>query len=198
MQEIFDAFITSYIKDEIGICENLFSHELALHLQENIIQLNAADLMKPAGIGNEQIVNHDLLIRKDKIYWLDRKNENLFENAFLNIIDQFIIYLNTTCYTGITGYEFHYAIYEKGSFYKKHLDQFSNNKSRKFSLIFYLNTEWVIADGGELRVYTTPPTQDIAPTFGKCIFFKSDTLLHEVLLSNNIRMSITGWLKNDA
>ena len=198
MQEIFNAFITNYIDNEIGICENMFSHELALQLQDNITQLNAADLMKPAGIGNDQMINHDLLIRKDKIYWLDRKNENPFENAFLSIMDQFILYLNATCYTGITGYEFHYALYEKGSFYKKHLDQFSNNKSRKFSFIFYLNTDWVSSDGGELRVYTLPLTQDISPTFGKCIFFKSDTLLHEVLLSNNVRMSITGWLKNDS
>jgi Rps23 Pro-64 3,4-dihydroxylase Tpa1-like proline 4-hydroxylase len=50
--------------------------------------------------------------------------------------------LNATCYTGITDYEFHYTLYEKGSFYKKHFDQFRNNDSRQYSMIMYLNTNW--------------------------------------------------------
>jgi SM-20-related protein len=47
--------------------------------------------------------------------------------------------MNETCYAGITGYEFHYAFYEEGSFYKRHVDQFQNNQGREFSMITYLN-----------------------------------------------------------
>jgi len=55
---------------------------------------------------------------------LDRGHENEYENDFLDQIDDFIKYLNRSCFAGITSYEFHYSLYEIGSFYKRHLDQF--------------------------------------------------------------------------
>lgn len=150
---------------------------------------------KDAGIGNDALLFKDKLLRSDKIYWLDRAHDDVDENLFFDLMDNFVGYLNTTCYTGITGYEFHYALYEKGSFYKKHLDQFRSNKSRAFSMIMYLNTEWTEKDGGELCVYHHDHRQNIAPTNGKCVFFKSDELEHEVLITHALRLSITGWLK---
>ena len=104
-------------------------------------------------------------------------------------------YLNSTCFTGIKSYEFHYALYEKGAFYKKHLDQFKTDNGRAFSMIIYLNESWKIEDGGELKIYQTTEIQLIAPENQKCVFFKSNELEHEVLLTNVSRMSITGWLK---
>ncbi len=35
----------------------------------------------------------------------------------------------------------------------------------------------------------------LRPTQGKAVFFKSNELEHEVLLTNQTRISITGWLK---
>ena len=85
-------------------------------------------------------------------------------------MDDFVNHLNSTCYTGITGYEFHYALYEKGSFYKKHLDQFKNTASRQYSLIMYLNDDWQEADGGQLCVHHHDHLQNISPNNGKkCI-----------------------------
>ena len=112
-------------------------------------------------------------------------------------MDAFILYLNTTCYTSITSYEFHYTMYEKGDFFKKHLDQFKNNDSRKFSFIIYLNQNWIAADGGELLIHHQHSEQHISPQNGKSVFFKSNELPHEVLITNKSRMSITGWLKSD-
>ncbi|WP_218972254.1 2OG-Fe(II) oxygenase [Labilibaculum filiforme] len=140
---------------------------------------------------------HDKLIRSDKIYWLDRKHRDKHEDSFFDLMDRFVVYLNQTCYTGITGYEFHYALYEKGTFYKKHLDQFVNNKGRAFTMIMYLNIDWKQGDGGELCIYHLDHNQNIAPINGKCVFFKSSELEHEVLLSNQPRLSITGWLKTN-
>jgi SM-20-related protein len=137
------------------------------------------------------------LIRNDKILWLDPTNKNATELKFFTLMDAFILHLNQTCYAGITGYEFHYTIYEKGSFYKKHIDQFQNNSDRAFSMILYLNIDWTIADGGELCIHHADHIQNISPTNGKCVFFKSNFLAHEVLLSNAPRLSITGWLKTN-
>lgn len=130
------------------------------------------------------------------IYWLDRSHNDQNENDFFDLMDEFVHHLNITCYTGITGYEFHYAMYEKGSFYKKHLDQFRNNESRQYSMIMYLNEDWTEGDGGELCIYPKDEaSQNISPVNGKSVFFKSSELEHEVLVTNKTRLSITGWLK---
>lgn len=109
-------------------------------------------------------------------------------------MDDFISYLNLTCYMGITGCEFHYTLYEAGSLYKKHIDQFKENESRKFSMISYLNSDWKAEDGGELIIYNLNMEQEVTPTTGKTVFFKSNEMQHEVLLTNERRVSITGWL----
>lgn len=195
MEKIFDCLIDSFIEDKVGIAENFLSISLAAQLKENLITLFENKKLLNAGIGNNVVVNQDKLIRSDVIYWLDRKHENQYENDFFDLMDEFVLYLNQTCYTGITGYEFHYTLYEKGTFYKKHIDQFQHNGSRQYSMIMYLNAGWKAEDGGELRIYHADEEQNISPDNGKSVFFKSSDLAHEVLLTNKQRMSITGWLK---
>lgn len=195
MEKIFDCLIDSFIVDKVGIAENFLSVELAAHLKENLIALFENKKLLNAGVGNDVVVNQDKMIRSDVIYWLDRKHENQYENDFFDLMDEFVLYLNRTCYTGITGYEFHYTLYEKGTFYKKHIDQFQHNGSRQYSMIMYLNAGWKTQDGGELRIYHADEEQNISPNNGKSVFFKSSDLAHEVLLTNKQRMSITGWLK---
>jgi SM-20-related protein len=56
----------------------------------------------------------------------------------------------------------------------------------------YLNT---VVSGGALRIYQGAGWLDIAPDAGNSVFFKSDKLEHEVLVTHLPRMSITGWLK---
>jgi SM-20-related protein len=63
-------------------------------------------------------------------------------------------------------------------------------------MISYLNSDWQPADGGELMIHQENRNQKLR-TQGKTVFFKSDELLHEVLVTQNTRMSITGWLKCD-
>ena len=195
MQNSFDTLIDSFIRDKVGIADNFLSIKLAGRLKQNLLGLFAQQHFKQAGTGNNTELNHDQLVRSDHIYWLDRAHNNSSENDFFDLMDQFVSYLNNTCYTGITGYEFHYALYPEGSFYQKHLDQFRNNESRKFSMIMYLNPGWETTDGGELCVHQNGGRQNISPESGKGVFFKSNELLHEVLLSHKARMSITGWLK---
>jgi SM-20-related protein len=86
-------------------------------------------------------------------------------------------------------------LYESGSFYRPHFDQFEDDAKRQFSMISYLNANWELKDGGELKIYQDNNNQTIAPTQGKTVFFKSHDLEHEVLVTNERRMSVTGWLK---
>lgn len=195
MNEQFDLLIDSYLSDQVGIAPSFLTQALSAGLQQNIIQLQKDQLMTTAGIGNEEVKDKGQKMRSDKIYWLDKKHDNEFENQFLQQAEDFIERLNNTCYTGINAYEFHYAVYEEGSFYKRHKDQFKNNDHRKFSLITYLNENWLPTDGGQLQVYQNDTMQQIQPLSQTAVFFKSDETEHEVIKANRSRMSITGWLK---
>jgi SM-20-related protein len=195
LEKLFEALITDFIRDKVGIAENFLNPDLALHLKENLVALFAKNKFHTAGTGNSAAIHQNNANRGDSIYWLDQTHNDPFENEFFKLMDSFILFLNTTCYTGITGYEFHYTLYEKGRFYKKHFDQFRNNDCRQFSMIMYLNSNWQKADGGELCIYHERAQQTISPEIGKLVFFKSNELLHEVLTTNVPRMSITGWLK---
>lgn len=197
LQTIFESLIDSYVDTKVGQADHFLNTTLAANLKANFASLYSKQEFHQAGIGNNAVQQHDNLIRSDKIYWLDRRHNNPHENDFFDLMDQFVLYLNATCYTGITGYEFHYALYETGAFYKKHFDQFKDDHGRAFSMIMYLNTDWVAADGGELCVYHSDHVQSIAPRNGKCVFFKSRELEHEVLITHRPRWSITGWLKTN-
>ena len=193
----FETIIESFIKDNVGIDDHFISNDLSQHLKQNLLNLYEKKQLVAAGTGNNNKLSHNLDVRSDLIYWLDRKHENQHENDFFDQIDDFIKYLNRSCFAGITSYEFHYSLYEIGSFYQKHLDQFKNNTNRKYSMISYLNEAWQEKDGGELLIYQNYNDKKINPTQGKTVFFKSNELQHEVLVTQKKRMSVTGWLKRD-
>lgn len=195
MNNAFDTIINSYLQDNIGIDSNFLSIPLANGLHQNILQLQQDEQMQHANIGNDMIKDNNQKIRSDKIYWMDKSHNNAFENEFLQLAENFIEHLNSTCYTGINAYEFHYAVYEEGTYYKRHKDQFKNNNSRKYSLINYLNHNWLEQDGGQLLVYQNDGVQKIQPQSQTAVFFKSSEMEHEVVLAHRQRMSITGWLK---
>ena len=195
MNNQFDILIDSYLDNKVGIDTGFLSDRLSEGLHENIMQLQKEELMTSAGIGNEEEKDINQKIRGDKIYWMDKSNNNSYEQEFLELAEDFIGHLNSTCYTGINSYEFHYAVYEEGSFYRRHKDQFKNDSNRKYSLINYLNKNWMEEDGGQLLVYQEEETQKVLPNAQTAVFFKSDEMEHEVTKSNRKRMSISGWLK---
>jgi len=191
----FEQLISGFLEKRVGISNEFLNKELASQLRKNLKDLYENEALQLAGIGNDHLYNQNKDIRRDKIFWLEKKSENLFEQEFFKLIDDFVHYLNSTCFTSIKSYEFHYALYEKGAFYKKHIDQFKSDDRRVFSIIMYLNDTWTENDGGELKLYLDAGIEIISPTNQKCVFFKSNELAHEVCQSNVPRMSVTGWLK---
>jgi len=194
MTTSFDRLIDSYLDTRVGIAGEFLSPALSAGLHENVLQLQQDGLMTAAGIGNDE-KDHKQKTRTDKTYWLDKSHNNAFEQEFLQLAEDFIGRLNESCYAGINAYEFHYAVYEEGSFYKRHRDQFKTDDNRKFSLISYLNKDWLEEDGGQLLLYQDGGIQTILPHAQTAVFFKSDEMEHEVTKANRARMSITGWLK---
>ncbi len=192
MREDFESLIDDFLENRVGVCEDFIDYKLSHDLTSNLVFLYREEELKHAGVGNRDRSVVDPNIRSDKIFWLDKNKLQKSEELFFALIDSFVLYLNRTCFAGIKSYEFHYALYEKGTFYKKHIDQFKTDHGRAFSMIIYLNEEWIKKDGGELKVYKKAEVQLVSPDNRKCVFFKSDELPHEVLMVNKSRMSVTG------
>lgn len=196
MEEKFEPLIAGLLDNGFGSLDDFISPQTVAGLRTHLLHAHDTGLTHAAGIGQKLDKQNDKKVRGDEILWLENDTVNPFERAFFDQVDEFILYLNRSCYTGINDYEFHYAYYEPGSFYKRHLDQFKNNQDRKFSLVTYLNEDWLSSDGGNLSMYMEEGEETILATGGRSVFFKSDEIEHEVHPSDTrYRLSITGWLK---
>ncbi len=122
-------------------------------------------------------------VRGDFILWLDEEHTNEAESLYFDRINDFVHYLNRTCFLGIQDKEFHYALYPEGTFYQRHLDTFQNDSRRKLSMVCYLNEEtWQADFGGELTIYTQETAAETAlnilPSQGRMVIFESQMLDH--------------------
>lgn len=183
---INDIYLNGY-----SITPNFFSETEIFTLISTFNQKK--NNLKKASIGNNNLKNINPEIRADKIVWLD--NNEISISFFYEFINELTIQLNRKCYLGINFNEFHFAVYNKGDFYKKHKDAFNNSDERKITIITYLNENWLKEDGGELVIYTENKTLKIEPKAGTVVIFES-FMEHEVLISNTNRISLTGWLKS--
>jgi len=195
MEAKFEELIEGFVTGDIGISEKFLSISLAAALHQNLTRLNDGGFMIKAGIGNGGVKDTNNKVRSDSTCWLQAGSKDDAELEFMEHITHFMEHLNRTCYTGLNACEFHYALYEQGSFYTRHKDRFKNDDNRKYSMISYLNTDWCEQDGGQLLIHRGDTTQSISPDNQKAIFFQSDVLEHEVAIANRSRMSVTGWLK---
>lgn len=193
---------------EHGFCvmDNFITQATVLALANEISSLDSASQMHEAGTGQAQITINKQL-RGDSIYWLNEANSSVTQKIYLAQMELLRIALNQHLYLGLFALESHLALYQAGTGYGKHLDQFQKNNTRssdqavrKISCILYLNQHWIEANGGYLRFYhnqpgetTDAPYLDIAPLGGRLVLFLSDTFYHEVLLTNKARTSLTGW-----
>ncbi len=191
----YENLIQGLLEKGFGSVDRWFSAEELADLRKSLLQRYANDKFHNAGIGDQAHLQVLKAVRKDQIYWLDPSNANTIETLFFEKMEAFVQYLNRTCYAGIQEYEFHYAVYEKGAYYKKHVDQFKTDARRQFSFVCYLTECWEQGDGGELLLYLDKEIVKIEPLEGRTIFFSSE-LPHEVLLSHQQRLSLTGWLKS--
>lgn len=197
-QNQFEGLIQGLIDDEYGCCNDFIPPITVAGLRANIQILSTSEKMKPSGFGNKIDFQTNNSIRGDKINWIEEQSTNPFELIYLKKIEKFILFLNRTCFTSIKSFESHYSSYEKRSFYKRHLDQFKNEKGRKYSIVLYLNQDWKEEDGGLLSLYPKGGEQiNISPLGGRMVLFRSDEMEHEVHSSSTRnRRSIAGWLKD--
>ncbi len=196
LNPMYEKVIIDLLEQQFSIVDDFFNFKEIEDLRALLLEKYNEDEFRKAAIGNqfsEQIIKS---IRGDFISWIDENNLLPEEKVFFNKIDDFTNYMNRTCFLGIQEKEFHYAVYPKGTFYKKHLDTFQNDDSRKLSIVCYLNDEdWKPEFGGELVIFKPLEEIKVYPLKGRVVIFESQVLEHEVRQVEQMRLSITGWLK---
>jgi len=190
----FDRIADGLANDGISVIDDFLSKEEAIGIVNTGEFKNGLLRFKKAEIGKSQgkHINED--VRGDYIQWVDPTNAVPPIQLYLGRLSQLKTFLNQSLFLSLKDLELHMTIYPKGSYYKRHLDQFRKDDHRKLSVICYLNKNWKENEGGQLRVYLPDQTKDLFPTAGKLVCFRSDLLEHEVLPATRERLSLTGWL----
>lgn len=149
------------------------------------------------GRGQERTLQDD--IRQDQVRWLDPGQLTEGQQVYWEKMETMRLMLNRHLYLGLFDYEAHLAVYPRGAFYKRHLDQFRGLGLRTVSSILYLREGWTEADGGQLRLYLNGESKDdfrdIFPVAGRLVMFMSADFYHEVLTAHRERWSVTGWFR---
>lgn len=149
-----------------------------------------------ARIGRNENLLAEKTIRSDKITWLEPEMGEPVQH-YLMQMENIQRAVNREFFLGLFEYEAHFASYGKGAFYKKHLDAFKENISRRLTTVLYLNDNWTAEDGGELIIYDLDDKKlaTVAPQGGRLVIFLSEQFPHEVLPTNKERISIAGWFR---
>ncbi|TOQ72502.1 2OG-Fe(II) oxygenase [Vibrio parahaemolyticus] len=187
MNKLIDALAT----DGYYIWDDFLSEEEVTQLRDCI-----PDNWKKARIGRNDDVTRIESIRSDKIQWLKPAMGQPIAN-YLSKMEEIRQEVNRHFFLGLFEYEAHFAKYEKGDFYQKHLDCFKGNENRRLTTVFYMNESWSEEDAGELVVYdlNDKEIETIPPRGGRLLVFLSEQFPHEVLPTNAERFSIAGWFR---
>jgi len=145
------------------------------------------------GRGDGQAVREG--IRGDRIQWIE-PGQSAACDLYLGALDALRLQINRALFLGLEDFEGHFALYPPGAFYQKHLDRFRDDDRRAISAVLYLNRDWPVTQGGELRMYFADErTLDLSPLAGRLVVFLSGEFPHEVLPASHDRLSLTGWLR---
>jgi SM-20-related protein len=177
----------------VSIIEHALPDAMIASLRESF----ASRTFRPARVGPPGLASERPALRNDEISWIEETDlRGEAERDLFSFLEGLRLELNRTLYLGLTDFEAHYARYDKGHFYAKHVDRFQSDGARTISVVIYLNEAWTPGDGGALRLHLSPSV-DVLPKAGTLVCFTSDDIEHEVRPSNRPRMSIAIWFRRD-
>lgn len=188
------SWVDQLSEDNFLVIDDFVPEGLYARLKDFFLEKLQDDQFAQAGVGS--IFNNQLVtsIRRDYTYWIDKQRDEALA-PFFSLVEEMLSNLNRYCYLSLSGYEFHFAHYPKGSFYKRHLDQFKGRNNRMISVIIYFNDNWQKGNGGELKLFREDGSEVlIEPVAKRCVLLRSDCVEHEVMETQVSRFSLTGWL----
>lgn len=190
----------SVIADDLAargwsIQENWFPPDLVDALLRDLLICQEKGQLKHAGIGRGQQNLVAAEIRNDETIWLDGQSDA--QNEYLRLMDALRTSLNQKIFLGLFEFEAHYALYQPGGFYKKHVDALKGQRNRIVSTVTYLTPAWQDRDEGHLVLYDSKDNEltRVLPRSGTLAVFMSEDIPHEVLPPRRARASIAGWYR---
>ena len=192
----FDAIAQALQTSGWILIPHYLNADLAAQLHARAVDLHS--YYRPAGVGRGDELHENHRVRTDSIFWLEPGNP--VDWLWLQVMESLRLALNQRLFLGLFEYESHYACYQPGSFYRRHLDAFRGEGNRVVSVVLYLNRSWDLADGGELVIYPDEAPQGLCfpPEESSLAVFLSEEIPHEVLPSLRTRYSIAGWFRMNA
>lgn len=189
--------IDNLVNRHYAVIPSFLSPRLLQDLHAECLNYHSEGLFKSAHIGRGVNQQQQVAIRNDRIYWL----EHHFPagGRYLALMTELQQLLNEQLFLGLRSFESHYAYYEVGSFYRRHIDRHRDNDARMITAVCYLNPVWPADAGGELLAYDAQNELLFrqAPLGGTLVLFTSPHIPHEVLPATQPRLSLTGWFRRD-
>ena len=187
----FDTILAAFYQHGWVWLPNFLNHDLnAALLHEAQHQAN----LTPAGIGRQSAHQLNPQIRRDATQWFD--GQSAAQQQYLALMAQLQLIFNRRCFLGLFDFECHFARYNKGDYYQKHVDAFSGRSNRVLTTVLYLNN---VPSGGELVIYDENEVEltRVLPQAGLLVTFESERFPHQVLPAEFERFSIAGWFRKD-
>jgi SM-20-related protein len=192
----FDTAAASLAADGWCVLHGLLSAAQTLALAHECMAMHDAQQLTPARVGADR---DRTLLRGDSTRWFESATLSAPQQSFTERIDELRIGLSRSLMLGLVDSESHYAVYQPGTGYARHLDQLRNDDARVVSAVFYLNEAWQESEGGALRLHMADHShRDIYPHAGTLLLFLSAQFEHEVLPATRDRMSIACWMRQRA
>jgi SM-20-related protein len=194
MNETLERIVDGLAEQGYAVIDNFLEPEEVKAILGLEAFHDATASFKKAGIGKNQDLQINEAIRGDYIQWVDRNTAPAAVKVYLDKLQALIQAVNRGLFLSLKDYEVHMTVYPPGSFYKRHLDQFKKDDHRKLSVICYLNEDWHMEHGGQLRMHLPNEIVDFLPLAGRLVCFRSDQIEHEVIAGTRERRSLTGWM----
>jgi SM-20-related protein len=193
-EQQWHGWLDQLAENDFVFVDNFIPDELYQNIKQYFLSLVNEQEFAKAAIGSSEQRQVESSIRGDFIYWLDQQKDREV-GALFALFDEVMQNLRQYLFISLSDYEFHFALYPPKTRYEKHLDQFQGKNNRVISMLIYLNEDWKPGDGGELKVYQKDGSEVlIEPLAKRLVLFRSDSVVHEVMLTNTDRKSLTGWL----
>ena len=194
-ERVFAQIVSDLATRGLSIQPNAVPEKLAQALWEEVTGLSS-DWFHRAGIGRLDEHHLNRFNRTDQVCWIEGTSDAT--QGWIALTEALRERLNRELFLGLFSYESHYAQYQPGDYYKRHLDAFQGEANRRVSTVLYLNPGWQPDEGGELVIYTDDTDRTgirVTPAFATLVCFLSERYPHEVLPAKRTRYSVAGWYR---
>ncbi len=192
-----DAAIDALANAHYAVIPNFLSANMQQALLMELKECQETGFFHDAGIGRGSKQARNAQIRGDSMCWLE--DNFAIGQQYLQRMSAIRQQLNQAFFLGLQSFEGHYAHYQAGSYYQRHVDRHQDYDARVVSAVCYLNHDWPQDAGGELNLYNANHELllTLPPQGGTLVLFMSADMPHEVLVANRARYSIAGWFRRD-